>query len=596
MAVNYEYGDVSASGNSVVRTVTISTNADVLPGFYTAFQATVNFDPTVVDLVSWDIAESDPQAIKATNPLTPDLASESGSIRVSGVSLSGISPGSPFLTLTYSHAPGLDPSFSFSNIIIDETSAVTAAVESSYSTPNNPTNNDDADSVDGAPELLTVTSVIDSDNGLSLYGIADGGVVLASEIVAAGESITSTSAVILKLSSLVPVDINTILAAGLTSIEMQTEAERVVIDLAFADGTQSTLAFSRVSGLLLDSTASEDPTDTPVTPDGEVDDGAVPLVDGVNVGSGIIDLEGIEVLASEVSEFFSAPEDSLVVYRQRLDDAVAYEAVNSDSSMVGKFLGDVASRTVANIKTGSLDFNLDAPAGVNLDILGLSGNTSATRAATYLNGLVDQALGDDPSVASWANSIKTAVVKMSQAHLGENIDVKVFTPTRAVTGTDELSISAQSSRTETAVMNLAVVDDLVTTSGFESLVAIGDGRLNLSGSNPARVFGDSFSQEVIGGTGDDFLSGGGGLDVLTGGLGRDTFELGFSGKTVISDLASEDTLQFTLFGVGTVSELMARFVSTNPGQQGLVVQFDDFAVELVGYNSLSQFASGIQFG
>jgi serralysin len=145
-------------------------------------------------------------------------------------------------------------------------------------------------------------------------------------------------------------------------------------------------------------------------------------------------------------------------------------------------------------------------------------------------------------------------------------------------------------------MNLAVVDDLVTTTGFESLVAIGDGRLKISGSNPASVFGDSFSQEVIGGTGDDFLSGGGGLDVLTGGAGRDTFELGFSGNTVLSDLAAEDTLQFSLFGVGTVDELMARFVSTSPGQQGLVVQFDNFSVELVGYNTLNQFASDIQFG
>lgn len=594
MSIIFTFGDVSSEPGVVTRTISVATDPDSLPGFFTAFQLNLAFDSSSVDILDWAIASADPQAIKVTNPATPELASDAGTFRLSGVSLNGLAPTTPFLTITYSHALALDPVFQFSNIIIDETTVSSSGVQTSYA---NPELGESAESgADGdANQSMAIVSVIDSDNGLTLYGLADGQVALSSVVASAGDSIEIEALNILKLSTNVPVDINAILASGLTNIEMETQTDNVVVDLVFSDGTTSTLSFSRESGLLNDS-SSTTPEDEVPAGEGDPTSMTPVIADGVNLGSGEIDATGLEVLASDVENFFTVPADAIVVYRQRLDDAVAYEAMNSDSSIVGKFLGDSGSRTVANIKTGSLDFTLDAPAGVDLDILGLSGATSVSGATTYLNDLVDLALGDDPSVASWANSIKTSVAKMSGSHLGENIDLKVFTPTRTMAGTDEISIGAQSSETNVAALNLAVVDDLVTTTGFESLVAVGNGRLQISGMAPARVFGDSFSQEIMGGSGDDFISGGGGGDLLVGGSGSDTFELGFSGQTVLSDLSPEDTLQFSLFGVSNVDQLMSRFVSTSPGQQGLLVQFDDFSVELVGYTSLDQFASGLAFG
>jgi Ca2+-binding RTX toxin-like protein len=130
-------------------------------------------------------------------------------------------------------------------------------------------------------------------------------------------------------------------------------------------------------------------------------------------------------------------------------------------------------------------------------------------------------------------------------------------------------------------------------SGYDAVVAVGPGRLAVSGSSDAGVYGDIWSQEIAGGRGDDFLSGGGGDDVLTGGNGSDTFELGFAGTTVITDLTASDQLAFDLFGVSTVDQLVGRIAGVSQGAAGLRVQFDTFAVELVGYSDLGQIQSGI---
>jgi len=96
MSVIFSYGDVSSIPGLVTRTISVSTNPETLPSYFTAFQLTLDFDPSVVDIVSWNIAESDPQSIQATNPQTPELVSQMGNFRMSGVSLTGIAPETNF--------------------------------------------------------------------------------------------------------------------------------------------------------------------------------------------------------------------------------------------------------------------------------------------------------------------------------------------------------------------------------------------------------------------------------------------------------------------------------------------------------------------
>ena len=594
MSVVFAYGDVSSVPGIVTRTVSVSTNPETLPNYFTAFQLTLDFDPAMIDIIDWEVAASDSQSIQATNPLTPELASDSGNFRMSGVSLTGIAPGTSFLTLTYSHAAAANPSLEFSNVVIDETIALASPIISTYTNPNQT-------AVDtGLPtETQTIASVIDIANGLYLYAFADGTAGFSSVVASAGDELDTVNIVVLKLSTNNPVDINAVFASGLVSISLTQVGTDGVVDLEFSDGTTSSLAFDTASGLLTESSSSSGDTDTnPVTgTDSGVTDQVSPTVpDGVNLGSGTTDAQGIEISASEIEDYFDAPSDALVIYRQRLDDAVAYEAMKTDGSLTGKFVGDADSRTVAMIDTGSLNFVVDTPSGVDLDFFGIAGNASTSRAATYLNGMVDDAIGNSAELASWGASIKSSVSKMTQAHVGENVDMKVIMPSRQISGTDEIAISAQSSSNNVAAVVLSGVEDLITTTGFDSLIAVGPGRLMVSGSTAANVFGDSLGQEIVGGSGDDLISGGGGSDVLTGGSGQDTFEVGFDGTTVISDLAGEDSLQFSLFGVGDMASLAARVVGVGQGTQGLLIQFDNFAIELVGYNDLSQFTSGITFG
>jgi len=590
MSVVFSYGDVSSVAGTVTRTVSVATNELTLPSYFTAFQLTLDFDPSVIDIVSWSIAESDPQSIKATNPETPELASQSGNFRMSGVSLTGIAPGANFLTLTYTHPAGANPGLQFSNVVIDETIALPSPITTTYTNPNQtvPVTGEET-------ETAIISSVIDSDDGLYLYGLADGTAAFSTVVASAGDEVTASEFVVLKLSSTNPIDINAVFASGLVSIEMQQVGANGVVALEFTDGTRSSLSFSTASGLLTDSATIEDSNSTDLgAPNSDQVSDTTP--DGINLGSGTTDVTGIEVDAADIEDYFQASSDAIVIYRQRLDDAVAYEAMNDDGSLTGRFIGDSASGTVATIDTGSLNLLVDTPAGVDLEFWGLSGNASTSRAASYLNGLVDTAYGTNPALADAANSVKTAIAKMSQIHSGENVDVKVIMPTRQINGTDEISIIAQGSGNNVAAVALSGVEDLITTSGFDSLVAVGPGRLQISGSSPANVFGDGLSQEIIGGNGSDLISGGGGSDSLTGGAGSDTFEVGFSGTTLIGDLAAEDTLKFSLFGVSSIDQLASRIVAINAGQQGLVVQFDSFALELVGYNDLAQFGSAITFG
>lgn len=593
MSVTFSYDDVSSVAGSVTRTISVATNADILPSYFTAFQLTLDFDPSIVDVVSWNIAESDPQSIQATNPQTPELASQSGNFRMSGVSLTGIAPGTNFLTLTYTQPTGANPGFQFSNVVIDETIALPSPIITTYTNPNQtvPLTGEEI-------STITISSVIDSDNGLYLYGLADGTAAFSNVVASAGDQVTASNLVVLKLSTTNPVDINAVFASGLVSIGMQQVGTNGVVALEFTDGTRSSLSFNTASGLLTDSATIGDSgsTDTGGSDSSNSDQVSETIPDGINLGSGTTDATGAEVTPSEIEDYFQASSDAIVVYRQRLGDAVAYEAMNADSSLTGRFVGDSASGTVATINTGSINLLVDTPAGVDLEFWGLSGNASTSRALSYLNDLVDTAYGTSPAVADIANSVKTAIAKMTQTHSGENVDLKVIMPTRQVNGTDEISISAQGSGNNVAAVALSGVEDLITTSGFESLVAVGPGRLKISGSSPANVFGDGLSQEIIGGNGNDLISGGGGSDLLSGGAGSDTFEVGFSGTTLIGDLAAEDTLKFSLFGVSSIDQLASRIVAVSPGQQGLVVQFDSFALELVGYNDLAQFGSAITFG
>lgn len=591
MSILFSYEDVSAANGVVTRKLSVATNTELVSQYFAAFQLWLSFDPSIVTIVSQSVTVDDPQALYAINPPNVDDSSSLGVIKMAGLSLTGVAPGTDFFEITYSHSASLDPVFEIDNALINEDVVSDSTISTRYSSPN--------PSIVVAPPpagaSAQVAQVIDSDSGYTLYIFTDGTAGFSATQASVGESIQSSSIKVLQQAFGVPLDVSAVVASGLTSVDFGVTDTNATVSVGLADGSSSVLEFGLATGVLTSSSTlpgsqeSELPEEVEqvITPD-----------DGINTGTGISDAIGSEVEAAEVISILptAAAAEVIAVYRQRLGDAVAIETVNRDGSVVGKFVGDSDARTVRQVTNGSTELTVDMPAASGLDILGLSGETSYSQATTYLNGLIDSAVSaTDLSTVSWNTSLKRAVTKAALDRLGDDFKLDVLTPYRQVTGSDEISIGFSGNSSAISAINLSQVSDLVSVSGYDSIVAVGPGRLLVSGSSDASVYGDIWEQEIAGGRGNDFLSGGGGADILTGGSGRDTFELGFSGTTTITDLGADDQLAFDLYGVSSVEQLVARITGIGPGAAGLRIQFDTFAVELVGYSDIGQINSGIVF-
>ena len=594
MSILFSYEDLSTDNGVVTRKLSVSTNAEVVTQYFAAFQLWLSFDPAVVTVLSQSVTVADPQALFAINPPTAADSSSQGSIKMAGLSLTGVAPGTDFFEITYSHAASVDPVFEVDNALINEDLVSEATILTRQSDPN-------AGLVVETPaagETVQVAQVIDTDGGYTLYIFTDGTAGFSASEASVGASIATSSVKILQQAFGVPLDVSAVVASGLTSVSFTVVDTAASLNIGLADGSSSVLTFGLATGVLTSSSTLPG-SPQPGVPTEEVPTEVVEEIaadDGINTGTGISDAVGSEVEASEVASLLPAAADAIAVYRQRLGDAVSIEAVNRDGSVVGKFIGDSDARTVRQVTNGSTKLTVDIPAASGLDLLGLSGETSYSLATTYLNNLIDSAVSaTDLSTVSWNNSLKRSTTKAALDQLGRDFNLDVVTPYRQTSGSDEMSIGFSGDGSAVGAINLSRVNDLVSVSGYDSVVAVGPGRLLVSGSSGASVYGDVWSQEIAGGRGNDFLSGGGGADILTGGSGNDTFELGFSGTTTIADLTANDQLAFDIFGVSTVDQLVARIAGVGQGNAGLLIQFDTFAVELVGYNDIGQISSGIVF-
>ncbi|MDA8549113.1 hypothetical protein N9K52_02295 [Litoricolaceae bacterium] len=591
MSIIFSYQDVSISSGVVTRKLSVSTNPDVLSTYFAAFQLWISFDPSVVTIESQSVNVSDPQALFAINPPSPEASSSAGLIKMAGLSLIGVAPGEAFFEITYSHAAGFDPVFEVSNILIDEDLVSADALATRQSAPN-------PEIVVPAPapeeSRLTVLQVLDSDGGYTLYLFDDQTTGFSATQVSADESLDQSDVKLLQQSFGVPIDVSAVIASGLTSVDLSVVNSTARVNIGLADGSRSVLDFGLATGVLTASESIPDPSQGGAPPVGETEE--VLPDDGINTGSGVSDTTGLEVSPEEVTSLVPAAADAIAVYRQRLGDAVAIEAVNRDGSIVGKFIGDSDARTVRQIKNGTSELVVDLPAASGIDSLGLSGDVTINEATAYLNDLIDSAVpASSVSTAPWNNSLKRAVNKASSDQLGKSFKLDVITPYKQLSGSDEMAIGFSGDGNAVGALNLSQVDDLVSVSGYDSVVAVGPGRMLVSGSSGTSVYGDVWEQQITGGRGDDFISGGGGSDVLTGGAGSDTFELGFEGTTTITDLSAEDQLAFDLYGVSNATQLFARIAGIGQGSAGLRIEFDTFAVEFVGYSDPGQISNGLIF-
>lgn len=586
MAVTFDFETISEAGGVVTRRLTIQPDASVVAPFYAAVQFNLGYERAVVSITDRTLMPDSRGVSPIMNPSTVDGLAQTSELRAAAISSLGFNAADPLLELVYSHDTGLDPVFVLSGLMVDETMLIPGAVQFSAATAGEV-------EIPVVGDTAVVSTVLGSAGSQYLYWFTNDRIGVSTESVAAGGQVAASSILDFRMTANTFLSAQTLVESGVSGLQFAQQNGSYQLTLSFQDGAQSVLTFATDTGLLtgsVDTPAAEAPGSPNDQPSSGLEE------DGVNTGTGIIDPGGVEVPSADVVSLLPSATTAFVVYRQRLGDAVAIEATNRDGSVSGLIIGDSDARTVRQIVNGSTEMTVDLPAGRALSLLGLAAETSAATATQYLFGLIDTEVpASSGTSASWNASLKQAVSKASSKLSGADFKLDVITPTQQIANTDELVIAYAGESDALGAINLSQVDDLVTVSGYDALVAVGPGRMSLSGSSGASVYGDTYGQEIVGGLGSDFLSGGGGLDILAGGAGADTFELGFAGTTVVSDLAAEDSLQFDLFGVASLEQLNARIQSVGPSQAGLLVQFDTFAVELVGYSDLSQIQSGIAF-
>ena len=236
-------------------------------------------------------------------------------------------------------------------------------------------------------------------------------------------------------------------------------------------------------------------------------------------------------------------------------DATYIQAVNTQTGADGKPVLTTLSQLTStpsdatnfHLPSGNLGFDVNLPAGVDLQIQGPAVDQTIYQANAFFGALIDQYV---PAGSDYNTEFKHAVDN-AMAHAGNGTSVRFITPTDNATGTGDLQISGSGSANETVVINMYgpistdgngnitdashPVTHTVSLSNITSAAIMGPGTVNVGSSASSYVTGDAANQNLTGNAGNDTLIGGGGSDVLTGGSGADIFGVSLNGDTMITD-------------------------------------------------------------
>jgi Ca2+-binding RTX toxin-like protein len=284
-------------------------------------------------------------------------------------------------------------------------------------------------------------------------------------------------------------------------------------------------------------------------------------------------------------------------------DATYIQAVNTQQGADGKDVLTTLSQLTStpsdatnfHLPSGNLGFDVNLPAGVDLQIQGPAVDQTIYQANAFFGALIDQYV---PAGSDYNTEFKNAV-DSAMVHAGNDTSVRFITPTDNATGTGDLQISGSGSANETVVINMYgpltkeadgnvsapnPVTHAVSLSGITSAAVMGPGTVNVGSSASSYVTGDAANQNLTGNAGNDTLIGGGGSDVLTGGSGADIFGVSLNGDTMITDFngGAGDKLFFE--GGETLSNfLQANITTVNLGTFVVTdISANDHHIYLVG--------------
>ncbi|MFI3221535.1 MAG: hypothetical protein QX191_00715 [Methylococcaceae bacterium] len=229
---------------------------------------------------------------------------------------------------------------------------------------------------------------------------------------------------------------------------------------------------------------------------------------------------------------------------------------------------------------GTSNNDVILPANVGLTSQGLATAVTADVANTYLLDLIAAALpstSTNPEVITQRAALTTAVNQILSANPNTTSAVNVINVIDSTTvGSAPQNIVINSNNaSDILAINMSGVRDgnTLVLGDVSSAVIVGSGTVQVSGTTPAIVIGDSSNQMITGGTGSDTLVGGGGSDTLVGGTGNNTFGFNAAGQYTVSNVGDGDSLQFNILGVTNFAQLATLVTGSTTENDNTIYTF-----------------------
>jgi len=256
-----------------------------------------------------------------------------------------------------------------------------------------------------------------------------------------------------------------------------------------------------------------------------------------------------------------------------VDGTQVVSGIDANDNYQGVIVESTAPVT-GTVIIGTSNNDVILPAHVGLTSQGLATAVTADVANTYLLDLIAAALpstSTNPDVIELRQSLTTAVNQILSANPNTTSAVNVINVIDSTTvGSAPQNIVINSNNaSDILAINMSGVRDgnILVLGDVSSAVIVGSGTVQVSGTTPAIVIGDSSNQMITGGTGSDTLVGGGGSDTLVGGTGNNTFGFNAAGEYTVRNLGAGDSIQFNIHGVDNFAKL-ATLVTGSTTENG----------------------------
>lgn len=254
----------------------------------------------------------------------------------------------------------------------------------------------------------------------------------------------------------------------------------------------------------------------------------------------------------------------------------------------------------SDVDLGALVANVQAPANVAIAAEGLASQATAAQAKDYFTSLISQALPAGPSTQKEALTKAVELITTGAAAPAGNSAVKLISVSDSATssGGNQVKVTGTGTTSEVVALNIANLSSgkTLVVENLERAVIVGGGTVQVSGTSPSFVVGDSFNQSISGGSGADTLVGGGGSDTLAGGAGADKFGFVSGGSYTVADFGAGDKLAFSFTGLTTFDQLAAAVTGFSQAGGNTTYSFvGGSSITLVGISPSQITADLIQF-